>query len=365
MRKIIRCALPALLALGLLGAPPGRAHEHSSGEFEVFLSVEALRASGEVHRGDDDSWFNADVIFGLTQHRFRVFGEYFITAEEHDLERFQLGFEFVPDTLLWVGRFHQPASAWNTEHHHGRYLQTAISRPSIERWEDEHGIIPQHIVGALFESRQAMGNSGALQISMGVGAGPSLGEDGLEPVEVLGHTQGRHRLSASARLAWMPDYAGASSAGLLLGHHEVTVRDHGAQLALQAPRADLQIEGAYLDWNRDPWRAIAALYLVQIDLQAGAGHEHFAAGYLQVERQLAWKLTAFGRVETSNNMQRSRFVARFDDHDGDIDIALRRNALGLRWDFARRQALSLELSRVTSLTTHSDEVRLQWSAAVP
>ena len=60
-----------------------------------------------------------------------------------------------------------------------------------------------------------------------------------------------------------------------------------------------------------------------------------------------------------------RYVARFDDHDGDIDIALRRNAVGMRWDFTRKQALSLELSRVVSLDQHSDEVRLLWSAAVP
>jgi hypothetical protein len=58
-------------------------------------------------------------------------------------------------------------------------------------------------------------------------------------------------------------------------------------------------------------------------------------------------------------------VALFEDHDGDIDIALRRNALGLRWDYARRQALTMELSHVVSLHEQSDEIRLQWSAVVP
>ncbi len=58
-----------------------------------------------------------------------MFGEFYVTPDERDLERLQFGFEFVPETVLWVGRFHQPASAWNTEHHHGHYLQTAITRP--------------------------------------------------------------------------------------------------------------------------------------------------------------------------------------------------------------------------------------------
>jgi len=64
-------------------------------------------------------------------------------------------------------------------------------------------------------------------------------------------------------------------------------------------------------------------------------------------------------------MQESRYVALFDDHDGDIEIVVRRKALGLRWDYARRQALTLELSHVVSLTQQSDEVRAQWSAAFP
>ena len=52
------------------------------------------------------------------------------------------------------GRFHQPGSAWNNELHHGHYLQTAITRPAIEAWEDEEGLIPQHLVGTLLESRR-------------------------------------------------------------------------------------------------------------------------------------------------------------------------------------------------------------------
>jgi hypothetical protein len=39
--------------------------------------------------------------------------------------------------------------------------------------------------------------------------------------------------------------------------------------------------------------------------------------------------------------------------------------LGLRWDYVRRQALTLELSHVVSLKQTSNEVRLQWSAVVP
>src|SRR5450631_205699 len=216
MRQADICGMPrcwrALVFAALLtpfGAQAAAAeHEHSSGEFEVFVATNALAGSGEPQRRDEDAWFNADVIFGLTRDQFRVFGEYFVTPEEHDLERFQVGYEFVPDTVLWLGRFHQPASAWNTEHHHGRYLQTAITRPAIENWEDDEGLLPQHITGALLESRRQLGTTAGIQLSGGVGAGPALGSDSYEPIDLINNNPGKHGLSLTARVAYLPEYVG-------------------------------------------------------------------------------------------------------------------------------------------------------------
>ena len=81
--------------------------------------------------------------------------------------------------------------------------------------------------------------------------------------------------------------------------------------------------------------------------------ESFMTGYVQVERQLPHRLTAFARVEDSSRMQESRYVALFNDHSSDIDVTLRRQALGLRWDYARRQALTCEFSHEVSLSQHA------------
>jgi hypothetical protein len=340
-------------------------HEHASNEFEVFLAAEAFHDSKGAKPGDDDTWFNADLVFGLTQHQFRVFGEFYVTPDEADIERLQFGFEFVPETVLWLGRFHQPASAWNTEHHHGRYLQTAITRPFIEHWEDEQGLIPQHITGLLFESRRPVGEQGAIQFAGGAGAGPNFNGTQLDPIDLLNHNPGEHRLSLTGRLAYLPEYTGASSFGLLYGHDHVATSTQPVINALNSHSALLTVGGAYADWNSEPWRVIAAGYYVDVDLDTIERHESFIAGYAQAERQLPHNLTVFGRLENSSRMQESIYVALFEDHDGDIDVALRRNALGLRWDYTRRQALTVELSHVVSLKTQSDEVRLQWSAVVP
>jgi hypothetical protein len=352
--------------LNLLAWPVAVAqHEHSSSEFEVFVAAEALAGSGQQKRPDDDSWANADVIFGLTHGPFRVFGEYFITPDEHDLERFQLGYEFVPDTTLWLGRFHQPASAWNTEHHHGRYLQTAITRPSIEYWEDQQGVIPQHITGALLESRRQLGKDAGVQFSGGVGAAPALPKGTYEPINLVGNNPGKHGLSLTGRIAYLPDYVGTSSAGLLWGHDHIFVRNPLAMTILRSDHATLSVYGAYVDWGLDAWRIIGVAYYVDVELDRPNPDESFISGYLQAERQLPYGLTAFGRVEDTARMQESRYVSLFNDHSGDIDITLRRAAGGLRWDYARRQALSCELSHVVALDRRAYEVRLQWSAAIP
>jgi hypothetical protein len=102
-----------------------------------------------------------------------------------------------------------------------------------------------------------------------------------------------------------------------------------------------------------------------VTLDQATRSESFNTGYLQLERQLPRRFTIFGRVEDSARMQDSRYVALFQDHDGDIDIALRRQAIGLRWDFTRRQAFTVELSHIVSLTQKSNEVRVQWSAVIP
>jgi hypothetical protein len=354
------------LVFSFLWANCARAqHDHSSAEFEVFVAAEALHGTGQSRSNDADPWVDADVVFGVTQHQFRVFGEYYATPDERDLERFQMGFEFVPETVLWLGRFHQPASAWNTEHHHGQYLQTDITRPYIERWEDEQGVIPQHITGALFESRQSIGKDGAIQISAGVGAGPALTNGSLDAIDLIGSNPGRHRLSVTGRLAYLPEYVGPSSVGLLFGHDDLAARSARLLPSLRSSQAKLTIYGAYIDWNTEPWRVVGATYYVDVNLDDTTRDESFISGYLQIERQLPKRFTIFGRSEESARMQESRYIALFNDHDRDIEIALHRQALGLRWDYARRQALTLELAHVISLDRRSNEVRVQWSAAIP
>ena len=74
----------------------------------------------------EDDVLQADMLLSLQKGPFKLFAEYLLSDHEGDLERFQLGWQLSNDTVIWIGRYHQPTSVWNHDHHHGQYLQTSI-----------------------------------------------------------------------------------------------------------------------------------------------------------------------------------------------------------------------------------------------
>lgn len=362
----LRLALCGLLLIPRVHADDGAGHDHSSAEptseFVLFVSAEAHEFSEVASAGqrNEDAPLIGDAVFAVNRDGFRLFGEYNLSREEHDLERFQVGYEIVANTVVWVGRFHQPASAWNTEHHHGRYLQTAITRPSIELWEDEGGIIPQHITGLYVDSRRPIGDGG-LHISAGAGIGVTIEKNGLEELDILDPNTSGRRLSLSGRFAYMPNYVGTSEFGLLAAHNSMPVLDHVTATLLNANTVDQSLFGAFANWNNDSWKIQSAIYDLQMRLTelGPARSESAIAGYLQLERQLPKHLTAYVREENSNRADHSLYV--IVNHP---DFELRRATIGLRWDFLHNQALTAEVAEAQNLGAGNYEVRLQWSAAL-
>ena len=339
-------------------------HGQPSSDFEVFVSGEAhhFTAPESGSELNEDANLIGDAVLAVNRDRFRLFGEFQLSNQEHDLERFQVGFEPVPDTVIWLGRFHQPASAWNTEHHHGRYLQTAITRPSIELWEDEGGLIPQHITGLYIDSRRAVGDGGGLHLATGAGLGTVIQSSGLSEYDLLDpHTTGR-RLSLSARVAYLPDYVGTSEFGLLFAHNNMTVLNSTTARLLHATKVEQSLYGGFVNLNSAPWRLQFAIYALRMDLsEMGADkNEDMEAGYLQVERQLPKQFTVYAREENSSRAAQSTFVVVNHPY-----FELRRATVGLRWDFWRHQALTAEAAHGQTIGAHEYEYRLQWSAAIP
>jgi hypothetical protein len=339
-------------------------HGQHSSEFVLFLSAEAHHFTAPESSAElnEDANVIADALLAIDRDRFRLLGEFQLSREEHDLERFQVGFEPVADTVIWLGRFHQPGSAWNTEHHHGRYLQTSVTRPSVELWEDELGIIPQHITGLMVDSRRQAGDYGGLQLAAGAGFGTTITNEGLDPVNLLDPHFGGRRLALSGRVAYLPDFVGTSAFGLLISHSVMPVLTKSTAAMLRANEVDQTVYGGFANWNGDLWRLTSAVYDVEMNLNGlvGSQRSSFIAGYAQLERQFPHQLTAYGREENSSRAGDSVYI--LVNHP---DFELRRATTGLRWDFWRHQALTMEAAHGQTSRAKEFEYRLQWSAALP
>ena len=85
-----------------------------------------------------------------------------------EVERSIIRFDQSDKLKVSFGRFHTPINYWNTEYHHGSWLQTSISRP--EMVEFGGSFIPVHFIGALVEGVLPAGGLN-LNYNAGVGNG--------------------------------------------------------------------------------------------------------------------------------------------------------------------------------------------------
>jgi hypothetical protein len=304
----------------------------------------------------------ADVLYTYSRGKLRLLAEGAVATDDAEIDRLQVGWEPVPDTLVWVGKFHEPASSWNFGHDHGHYLQTAISTPAIEKWAEDAGVLPENITGVLFDSRRPMG-SAAVQVSLAVGVAPNPNQRGGRSYWERPISDGSHQVGWSARLALLPDYVISNSVGLLAAKYKLDAEDFSAHgLINGASGVDEALYGAYADGDWGPWSLHAAVYHVDLSLRetAAARSESFESGYAQLERRFADRYTAFFRHEDSARTQDSSYIQAVQSH-----FAVRRSLGGLRWDFARHQAITIEASRTTTFSNRFTRISLQWSAVVP
>lgn len=328
-------------------------------ELLVFGSAEARGFEDQPPLHSDDLLLTADFLGNWNSGRWHALAEVLLSTEEQEIERLQFGWEPVADTFLWIGRFHQPGSVWNTREHHGQYLQPSITRPSIEDWEDGGGVLPQHIEGLLFETRRPLRGDRAFALSTGVGISARLNDGALDPMDVLDPHRGSRKMSYSLQAALLPDFASDDSIGLVASHNELALAP--APGPAGSGQVNLSVLGAFLDLGRGPWQLTATAYAVEARFAGAiqAPPDRFDAGYLQLQRRFDTRLTLLARIEATRGTGNSPYLALLS---GWIKQRL---VADLRWDFAPRQALAIEVADSDAPAGDFREVRIQWSAALP
>lgn len=347
---VARSLLPAIAVLLTFYPQSGRADAES--EFLLFPYVKASFLSGQAADSDldsDDVDYGLDLFGTVETGKFRFLGEALLARHEQEIERFQLGWQF-GNHRAWLGRFHNPIGYWNTQFHHGVYLQPSISRPAIAVFEDDRGILPMHLAGLLIEGIAEYGNSG-LGYAFALATGPEL-SDKLEPWDVLNPASGSQGPALTLNLYRQPVAYGPTQYGIFASYTEIPASDRGIDEVRQT------LAGAYLNWQSAPWRIIGSAIWVRNRIEQAADDQtgDFIAAYVQAERDLQNGWSVFARAEDTFAEDNDAYLDFFPNH-------LRQKLLaGVRLDFLDRHALTLEVSSNRNQDDRYRELALQWTA---
>jgi hypothetical protein len=329
-------------------------------DFLLFASGEYADRSGDssIYSQSSDFTPAADLLYTYTNGPWRVLGEYYLTDDESELERIQLGYEATVDTTLWIGRFHQPISAWNSKYHHGAYLQPSITRPSIENWEDEGGVLPAHASGLMVDSATRLSGGDGFRYTASIGLGPSLSEEGLHPYDPASGDPQENGHSASMAFSYYPDFVGSANFGILAGYSEIKVLP--SPIWGNASQFDIEqlVIGVQIDWQWDRWQLISAAYYVDNHPDDGFAQfgGSFISAYVQALRQIGTNKGIYARIEGGHNTKSAGYLELFPL------FITQRLQIGGRLDFGRNQALAIELSAGDTVNDDFTEIRLQWSS---
>jgi len=346
----VRRILWPILALSIVYARPGLAEPDS--EFLLFPLIGASYLSGlpEASPLDDDDYdFGLDLFAAIENRGFIFLGEALLTRNEQEIERLQLGWRF-GESKAWLGRFHNPIGYWNTQFHHGAYLQTSITRPAIVDYEDDNGVLPMHLAGLLIEGIKEHDNRG-LGYAIAIATGPELADE-LEPLDVLSPAAGSQGLALAINVYRQPVVYGPNQYGLFANYNEIPARERGLEEIRQT------IAGGYWNWESDFWRLIGSAFYVRnrISQEDVDQVDDFVAGYFQAEKSLNDDWTVFGRVEKTFASDNDAYLALFPDNAQEKILG------GLRLYLFNRHAVTLEISSNHEQDGRYRQFMLQWAA---
>lgn len=352
------------LVATLVGAPSVAEMQH---EFLLFPSVDGFYTFSESDPSVDESSTKAalDLLYGYSGDRFRFLGEFLWSSDEAEFERLKAGVRLSESVSVWGGRFHAPAKFWTSEYHHGQYLQTSITRPALEEWEDDGGSAPAHVTGLMLETDFQRSDESALGIVASIGYAPILEEGALEAQELF-ESASDHGLSLNLRVAYRPEFLGSTQFGLLAGWNEIKVEPAAVPLPGEPSTIDQAMLGAFGDWYWDKLRLLGSVVYYDITLEVPTQDvdDSHLRGYVQLEYQANETVTVFGRLEGGIDQDDSTYLALINS------AITERYMLGARWDVAEHHALTVEVANTTFGASPSgsrdfNEVRLQWSAVYP
>lgn len=296
---------------------------------------------------------STSAFYAKNNGRLRFLGEFFLSEDESEVERLQIGWSLNEKTSTWLGRFHTPVGFWNQEYHHGAYLVTSVTRPSIIEFEDDGGILPTHQTGLLVEGKKNR-NNGIWDYSVAFGYAPKITDEGLHAVDVVDLSVSGHDPTFSAMLTYAPDEFGPLKFGAFYLATTLTSE------ITPIKEVEQNVIGAFFHGEWLHWRATTAYFILDNRVRAitGTSDSDFSTGYLQIDHMFTGTWTVFGRIEDSTGTKNDPYLTLFPE------FITSRALLGVRYDVIKNHALTLEIGKVDlgMLDESYNHLSFQWSA---
>lgn len=329
------------------------------GDFFVFPNLQLSRLSGSgvaANAKRNDIEPAIDLFYSYQENSFLLLIEYFVNQNENEFERLQLGWAVDKNTRFWLGRFHNPLGIWNTDFHHGTYLQTTISRPAITEFEDDSGVIPSHISGLLLEADRYFGES-QINTSLALGVAASMKSGSLEPFNLFNPGDETFHENISLRLSYYPQASENRYFGAFVGYSRIkgdAISSSEIKQIQAGVFAVLQIQAVQLR---------SALFFVENRLSSVTATPDlkgdFINAYVQLEYEVDERWTAFARLEDTFSHENDPYLALFPEFTEQRQLA------GVRFDVIPQHAFTLEWRQDHVSAGDINQLVLQWSAFFP
>lgn len=309
---------------------------------------------GPAHRVNDNEFIpELNLFYTFDYKRFRFLGEWLVSTKSHNLERIQLGLN-LGEASLWLARFHNPIGYWNTQYHHGGFLQNTVSRPGIMTFETAGGPIPNHLTGLLLEGIHEFGKAG-LYYSVGAGAGPDYSKR-LQAFNIV-EPGGTHLPGATLRLGYQPVSYGEDEVGFSTAYTEIPIDGANFKLVKQF------VASVYANWHIHNVHALGEAVYVSNQLDryplGGKTSNDFFNAYGQLEWDVHPDWILIGRLEGTLGARHDPYLELFPKFVEDRILA------GVRYKLSQNMALKLEVSRDHVRDDHYGQAMFQWSAIFP
>jgi len=357
----------AALMFTLLSMAAPQALGQAQQELLFFTSIGALEKDSDNHPEIEDSSVTPaiDALYSYSDGKFRFLAEYFWSSDEHELERLHVGWQYNDNTQVTLGRVHSPANFWAAEYHHGGYLQTSITRPSVDAWEDESGPIPSHLTGLSLEQEFALSGEASIGHALSGGIGPRLDDRELVAFDLL-DPDGGHDPAFNYRITYKPNVLSLNQFGLTSTWSDINVESDSHPSLNDIDDIRQYTVGIFADWGWRDWRVLGNLIYFNNDIRylAEKQDDDFVSGYIQAEFRASKNWTVFARSENSFGEGGSPYLSLLKE------FIANKYMLGVRWDFTESQSLTVEIADASELRHDGSkadfqEARIQWSAVFP